>query len=308
MRIAIIGAGISGLIARGAFEDGSNEVDVFDSKKKAFGVFPKHFAVMRLRDDKIKKYLNCKLQKITTHKAVYHNGMLHDKPTLLLNNLYSLKIYSSLSDRSIGDLGKMDRFLIKDIKDYDAYIEKPVTGISYAGLRFADGSQVPYDAYISTIPMPDIIRLAEYKTNIKFEYSPIHVMRAKLSVMSDVHQTLYFTDKDPCVPYRVTIEGDTLIAESLEEFGTEIDECLSAFGIDHTYLTDFKRYEQKIGKIKPIDDDERRKIMMDLTNDYNIYSFGRFATWRSLRIDQTLDDIEKIKLFLRLKHKIYYKD
>jgi len=320
MRVVIIGAGISGLIAKGAFTKDNHDVTVCDPKLES-GDFSQHKAVMRLRDDRVNQYVNCRLKPITVTKAIYHKGEIHNKPNILLNNLYSLKNYGALGNRSLETLGEVDRFLITgyapDVRKN--FIPKRVKGISMSSgahfrphywLKFSDESIVQYDICISTIPMPALMRLEGINLtgyeNISFSYNPIYVSTADLLIPSDVHQTLYFTQS---YIYRVTIEGQKLIIESTDCGITQEDfrHCVRAFGLDlATDVSDFKTVNQEIGKIVPIDDDARRRIMMDLTNKYNIYSFGRFATWKPLRVDQTIDDIEKIKMLIRVGNKNYY--
>ena len=316
MKIAIIGAGISGLIAAGTFsKDPKNEVVIFDPKKTSHAL-SSHKAVMRLRNDKIKDYIDCKLKKITAYKAVYPESQIYDKPNILLNNLYSLKAYGSLGERSLLSLGKVERYLITHISKQNN-IKKAGVGNIVKGnkLLFPDGVdnkyEYKYDICISTIPMPAMLKLVGKSYDVEFNYKPINVMTADLKTKCNVHQTLYFTDKDSSVPYRITIEGNQLIAESIKPIiGITFDKCLRGFGLswDHIDTLSMTEHTQKMGKLSPVDDDIRRRIMMDLTDEYNIYSFGRFAVWRPLRIDQTLDDIEKIKMFIRIKQKGYYGD
>ena len=61
VKIAIIGAGISGIIAEGALSHPDNEIKVFDPKESV-GFSSEHKAVMRLRDDRIKDYVDCSLE------------------------------------------------------------------------------------------------------------------------------------------------------------------------------------------------------------------------------------------------------
>jgi hypothetical protein len=38
-----------------------------------------------------------------------------------------------------------------------------------------------------------------------------------------------------------------------------------------------------------------------MTTKYNIYSVGRFATWRQLLMDDVVDDIQHVERFIRSK-------
>ena len=45
----------------------------------------------------------------------------------------------------------------------------------------------------------------------------------------------------------------------------------------------------------PIDDKTRKDFIYTLTEKYNIYSVGRFATWRQLLLDDVVNDISVIE-------------
>jgi len=308
MKVVIIGAGISGLIAAGAFK--GQEVTVVESSN-SIPLFKDHHAVMRLRNDKIKQYIECKTTPITVQKAVYHEDKLYDSATIEMNNRYSMNTRGVLGERSLGDLGKQERFTLDDIY--------PSASVKFEFGRdvkvIVDGTVccweeiIPYDICISTIPMPSLLNILEIKSDQKFEANNIHVFKTVLPFDSTVHQTIYFTEAD--MPYRATIEGREITIESVSEISTfDIVHSLKPFGLGESDLdpTEHKITIQKMGKLVPIDDIARKRIMTDVTNRDNIYSFGRFATWKSIRIDQTLDDIEKIKTMVRVINKDFYYD
>jgi len=308
MRIAILGGGISGLIAEGCFQ--GHDIEIFDPKESV-GFSDEHKAVMRLRNDKIKDYINCSLEKVTAYKAVYHEGKLYDRSNIMLNNLYSLKAYGSLGERSLKDLGRVERYLLKSAGPLKSgrHRRSKILRISDKVIHGALSVSAAYDICISTIPMPALLSILRIDHNIHFSHTHIYVARATLSIESAVHQTIYFTAQALSTPYRVTIEGKNVIAESI----MPIEEAyfgrwLEPFGLSVTDIESFEQFEQPFGKMKPIDDPVRKKIMKDLTDKHNIYSFGRFATWRPLRVDQTLDDIEKIKMFIKIRDIGYYED
>ena len=45
----------------------------------------------------------------------------------------------------------------------------------------------------------------------------------------------------------------------------------------------------------PIDDKIRKDFIYTLTEKYNIFSVGRFATWRQLLLDDVVNDISVIE-------------
>ena len=50
----------------------------------------------------------------------------------------------------------------------------------------------------------------------------------------------------------------------------------------------------KYGKLLPIEEKVRKEFILYLTQQYNIFSVGRFATWRQLLLDDIVDDINVI--------------
>ena len=48
-------------------------------------------------------------------------------------------------------------------------------------------------------------------------------------------------------------------------------------------------------KITPIDEDTRRWVIETLSQKEEIYSLGRFATWRNILLDDVLKDLQVIK-------------
>ena len=308
MKILVIGAGISGLIAEGAFR--GEDVTVCDPKISS-AESNGHTAVMRLRDESVGKYVRCSLEEITAHKAVYFQGKLHNEANIMMNNLYSLKAYETLGDRSLGELGAVKRYLITKFAGdiHSGHLGCKVSKISADSVEFDNGESERYDVIISTIPMPSLLRMVDLGvTTPEFEWNSVFVSTAHIKIHSTVHQTIYFPSNNDS-PYRATIEGQRFIVESMEEISEfDLYHCLEKFGLNEDYICNITSHAQDIGKILPINDIVRRRIMGDLTNKFRIYSFGRFAVWKPLRVDQTLDDIEKIKRLISVGNENYYSD
>ena len=70
------------------------------------------------------------------------------------------------------------------------------------------------------------------------------------------------------------------------------------FGIRPRKLVDIKSSTQEYGKIRPIDEQLRKQFIFEMTTKYNIYSVGRFATWRQLLMDDVVEDLQIIENFL----------
>jgi hypothetical protein len=70
------------------------------------------------------------------------------------------------------------------------------------------------------------------------------------------------------------------------------------FGIKAPKLIDIKESAQDFGKIRPIDERLRKQFIFEMTTKHNIYSVGRFATWRQLLMDDVVEDLKIIEEFL----------
>ena len=53
---------------------------------------------------------------------------------------------------------------------------------------------------------------------------------------------------------------------------------------------------QKYAKIQPIDETARKQFLAWATDNFNIFSLGRFATWRpGLLLDDLVQDVQRIE-------------
>jgi len=220
-------------------------------------------------------------------------------------NSYSKKVYGSLGVRSIFNLGIVKRYLISGISN--------PTSVKYLHNLYSIGDKTAkfvytrsatnkldrhagYDFCISTIPLPILLRICkiEYPEHL-FKYKKIHVYNFKIGIPSSVHQTIYFPDPEHDV-YRATLECDKMIVECGAEWKDfSSDAVMRAFGLSTVNVGKVSYNVQPFGKISCYDHDLRRSFIQQLTERFGVYSFGRYATWRPLRADQLMDDIEKIK-------------
>jgi len=161
---------------------------------------------------------------------------------------------------------------------------------------------------ISTAPMHvnmDACKLEIERGRFGFERAPIIVNRYRLLLDSDVYQTVYFADRDSSL-FRASITGNVLIIEALEGRAgkfvwTEhdpyhLDEVLAAFGLRRTDIDMSSRVtvDQRYGKIVDMEPAQRRAVLHAMTAKFNLYSLGRFATWRNILLDDVVDDIHAI--------------
>jgi hypothetical protein len=104
--------------------------------------------------------------------------------------------------------------------------------------------------------------------------------------------------------YRASITGNTLITEGIGETlsAKELNEVCNSLGIFFTrkMMNHIRNSKQEYGKIIPIDNKKREHFITDLTIKHNIYSLGRFATWRpKVMLDDVLSDIYQIRKMIQ---------
>lgn len=151
---------------------------------------------------------------------------------------------------------------------------------------------------VSTIPMPRLMELLEYpgKKNISFRYVDTWNVKATIPGC-DAYVTVNVPD--PSLPFsRISITGDELIVECNTGPAMPVPEvvnpALHLLGIQG-WQGQADVYHATYGKIIPIDDNVRREFLHWATVKFNVYSLGRFATWRpSLLLDDLVNDIRLI--------------
>jgi hypothetical protein len=294
--MVIVGAGLTGLIAGAILPNAA----IFE---KSNANTAHHRAVLRFRSDAVGRAVGIDFRKVKVRKAIWSEGR-ERRPSIKLANAYSQKVIGKVIDRSIWNLEPAERFIAPE--DFQAQLaEICARRISYG----ADGAailrregvahNVPADMpVISTIPMPALCNIFPSQSANKpsFTYQSITVDRWRVPG-ADVHQTIYFPDDDTSV-FRASITGDLLIVESAGEqvigAAARRNEVQRAFGIAGLEPVD-SNHIQRFGKIAPIDDGWRKSFMGRMTLEHNIYSLGRFATWRNILLDDVVNDVAVIK-------------
>ena len=265
-----------------------------------------HGALLRFRSDKVETATAVPFKKVRVKKAIKHDGKIITTPNLMLSNMYSQKVTGSVLDRSINNLDDVDRYvapwhLIKEMAkncsiEYERRIDFKV---------IEDMHQwEPNRPIISTLPMPVLMKIVGWGEIPDFPKQKIWTQKVKIMDPDcQVCQTIYYPE--PLIKhYRVSLIGDTLISEFTEKPDTNIgvhamDVLSEDFGIRSYKIDDMKESEQEYGKIMPIDDRIRKEFIFQMTNKYNIYSVGRFATWRQLLLDDVVDDLKVVEQFIR---------
>lgn len=299
----IWGAGLSGLIAACAWP----HAEVFEAQSRES--LQTHKALLRFRSTAVAELTGVEFRKVRVNKGIWHEGAFV-QPSILLANMYSKKVTGNLSDRSIWNLDAVDRYVAPD-----DFIEQLLN--RHAGrIRWGEpGSFAKLDALqpvVSTIPLGKLIEsVAAVHGQTAPQYwpdfppmvrKPITVQRWKVPG-ADVFQTVYFPGSDARL-YRASMTGDTLIAESIgeDQYGLNTAFIGLPFGIDHKEMIPLGSVKQSYGKILPIDNTFRSNFILQASMNYNVFSLGRFATWRNILLDDVVKDIAVIRRLINTSH------
>jgi len=288
----IIGAGLAGLLA-------ANRISNAEVIEQQNELPNNHSALLRFRSSSVGDALGIPFKRVNVYKGVLLDDgkSITNSPTLSEYNAYSLKSTGHILERSIINIEPAHRYIAPD--GFTSALASRVT-IQYRhdGKDYLQNSSEPV---ISTIPMPALAILLKYPNPIAFRTRPIWTINCELENV-DIYQTLYipyFNDE----PYRISITGNKMTLEFAVE---PLDEPIEYIQHYATILFDTEEYpftnlvvkRQEYGKIVPIDENERQKFILWSTDNFNIYSLGRFATWRNILLDDVLKDIDIIKKFI----------
>jgi len=255
-----------------------------------------HDALLRFRSDKVSIATGIPFKRVKVRKAIKYDSEIITEPNIFLSNMYSKKVTGAYYDRSINNLDPAIRY----IAPFN-FIELMSNGLDIKYGETLDPYKLPSvgeDPIISTIPMPVMMNIVNWKQKPDFKFKKIWSKRGVISDPTmDIYQTIYYPDKlSKC--YRVSITGNIIIAEYIEEPDKKASELFSFlmedFGIQPKTLNNLSLSEMKYGKLLPIDDTIRKEFILHMTQKYNIFSVGRFATWRQLLLDDVVDDINVV--------------
>lgn len=280
----IFGAGLAGLLAACHFQT----AEIYEAKSKQ----ESHKALLRFRTKAVGDAVGIDFKKVRVHKAIWYDGKFH-QPNPMLANMYSKKVIGNLSDRSIWDIAPCDRYIAPE--DFiDQLIERCAPRIHWDHPIISQ-DLIAKSPVISTLPlstMHDWVGTGE----VNFSCKSIVVRRYRIT-NADVYQTIYFPDPEMSL-YRASITGGVLILESMHKAEDGI--FPNAFGISQLDCIAIGCDIQSFGKINTIDDQWRKGFIYDLTTKYNIYSLGRYATWRNILLDDVLNDIAVVKKLMKI--------
>lgn len=304
MNVAIIGAGLSGIFASEYLSRRGIECTVFEKTDGSFH----HQGVLRFKNKMVPQYLNADWEEIEIAKGFLYKGQVYNSATIAMNNLYSRKTTGEYHKRSVmSDSTDTKRYILTSeprLGENCRYNCK-ISGIE-KGRLFLDSDMgkipsSPFDFIVSTVPIYSAAELCGIPVFEEFKLKTIHSAIANLDVPSTIFQTLYVIDPEISI-YRVTIHRRQIIVESVSPVDyDECDKVLKHFGINMSLKFQFAAWTGGVGKIVPINDIERRKLILKMTQKFNVFSFGRYAVWKPrLVLDNMLGDIERIHKMMRM--------
>jgi hypothetical protein len=286
--INIVGAGMAGLLAANILR--RHKITILE---KQASLPNNHHAVLRFRSPEVGNLLGIPFKKVNMIKTYEPYG------NVVADSLsYSRKTTGKfLSNRSIIEGTIIAERYIAPLNLIQLMEESVPVCYGTAFQPFTE-AQIPIKV-ISTIPMPQLMYLLNYKCDhkINFEHRPGVVFTGTIKDC-DAYVSVLFPGPESYS--RATITGDQLIVEfpNADEVDDSInlDSIYYSLGLYDATISDSQVKRQDYFKIIEIDESERKKFMRWATVHHNIYSLGRYATWRpKLLLDDLVHDIRKIE-------------
>lgn len=295
MGYTIIGAGMAGLLAGAMLR---SDVALIVEKQKA--IPHNHSALLRFRSSVVGDVLGIPFKKVSVLKTVapwrnpVADALAYSKKC---TGTYTLR--SSLSAKAEMET----RYIAPDlfISQMAMRIQAPAKfGSDFDFVKYLDTNTNPI---ISTIPMPALMDVLEYDGE-RPTFKGAHGGNLNCIVSdADAYATIYVPNPDiafnrvSLTGNKLTIEYSTTTAEKVT-FDERLDLklALSMLGMAGAVVHNVEVSDQKYSKILATDDALRKRFILWATEKHNVYSLGRFATWRpGLLLDDVVNDVRVIQ-------------
>lgn len=291
----IIGAGMAGLLAANMLGG--------DIHERQSSLPNNHHSVLRFRSSLVGDVLGIPFKKVKLIKDVvrWRNSVADALA-------YSLKTNETLrSDRSIyASAGVVeDRYIAPpDLIDQMALNQSIIYNSEMTNLHEDWGKCK--QPIISTIPMPALMDLLDYPKRDISMFNHITGVTITATIANcEAYVTLLVPD--PFFPFsRISITGNQLMIEASHNISHQtVFEAIEFLGIPPSKISNINTHTQRYAKITPVDDDYRKSFLAWATDQYNIFSLGRFATWRpGLLTDDLVKDIRLISGWIGSRYAI----
>jgi len=297
--VLIVGAGMAGLLAGHMLR--RYVPRIIEAQPKLPN---NHAALLRFRSNAVAEATGIPFKRVIVRKAVKTTGgFLSNTVTLADANYYSQKVTGEISDRSIIDLAPVERYIAPE--DFIAQVARDLDihyGETLEKEWIEERDRAEDFPIVSTIPMPRLMNLVGWEKG-KFDWRSIWTITTYLTnPVMNVYQTIYYPN--PHVPYyRASFTGYRLTVECIREPAeNDLDQIVSGvindFGITMARWDEPGMKKQEYGKLIHGDEAARRAFIMAMTDRYNLWSLGRFATWRQLLLDDVVKDVRFIDSIL----------
>lgn len=289
MKVNIVGAGMAGLLAANMLR--RHDVVICEKQEELPN---NHHAVLRFRSPNVGDVLGIQFKKVNMIKTfVPYSNIVADSLS------YSRKCIGRYkSDRSIIAGTVIEERYVAPL-DLIEQMSKNID-IKYGTNYDFKNNEIPV---ISTIPMPILMSLLHYDQSPSFEFSGFEgtVITGTISDC-DAYVSVLFPNPSMRVS-RATITGNQLILEFPGDIlpeSFEFAEIYPHLGLFDCFVYDVEIKKQDYFKITEINDAERKKFLRWASVNHNVYSLGRFATWRpKLLLDDLVNDVRKIENWIQ---------
>jgi hypothetical protein len=292
--ITIVGAGMAGLLAANMLQRHDPLV-----LEKANGLPNNHSAVLRFRSRAVGDLLGIPFKRVEIIKTVIPwTNPVADALAYSRKNTGVMR-----SDRSITNGPATGERYIAPSNLIEQMAAR-VRSISYGVDWSPELTIKPGDPVISTMPMPMLMDLLGYNPKCDINWAPAINIRARVH-NCDAYASIMVPD--PTLGFsRISLTGDELIIECPGLIRMSDEAALGVakyachyMGISPDDLTNVEAHASRYAKILPMDEDERKDFIYIASAEHNIYSLGRFATWRpGLLLDDLVQDVRKIEGWL----------
>jgi hypothetical protein len=297
----IIGAGMSGLLAGHFFR--CEAPTIFEAQSELPN---NHKALLRFRSSIVSELTSIQFKKVKVQKNIQNDGKIYKEAPINLVNKYSQKTNGGrVEPRSISSLEDCERYIAPE--NFVSQLSRGLD-IKYntkGAIEYHIGQTEEFrrkNPLISTIPVQALAEMLSYGVDFQLKYRSIITLTLTLDDC-DVYQTIYFPDSEPA--YRASITGNKLIIEMMsegakwayqnEDYAKKL--LIESFGIatDKVVKDTFTVSSQKYGKLVEASDNRVRDFLGWATENYNIYSLGRWGTHRQLLMDDVVNDLKVIR-------------